>query len=264
MGYPDLKASLLKHLGITASGLSRKITPIKQQTSTEAKDATIILAHKEGFHLTKYFKGDELERIRNLVNGANSSVKQITVQSHKKTAKTNKTSRPSIKMLDGFIFDDPILSPAKVKESKEMANIYPYIYIMENSIRKVIDSVMSKEYGSNWWETKMNVGGLKGLKAKVSDHKNREERKRWHQRKGDKPIDYLDLKDLPIIVQQYRSNFKPIIDDFHWFEQLVKEVYESRVVVCHMNPLDKNNIQSVTVKFNQWEKLINSKKEEIQ
>ena len=54
-----------------------------------------------------------------------------------------------------------------------------------------------------------------------------------------------------------------IIPDLDWFRQLVKQVYRSRCVVCHMNPLDKTNVEAVLVWFKQWEKQINAKKDLI-
>jgi len=52
-------------------------------------------------------------------------------------------------------------------------------------------------------------------------------------------------------------NINPCLD---WFTQLIGEVYNSRCVVCHMNPLDKDNIQAVKLRFTQWEKQIDAKK----
>jgi len=54
-----------------------------------------------------------------------------------------------------------------------------------------------------------------------------------------------------------------IISDLDWFRQLVKQVYKSRCVVCHMNPLDNDNVDAVLVWFNQWQKQINAKKDLI-
>ena len=49
-----------------------------------------------------------------------------------------------------------------------------------------------------------------------------------------------------------------------WFQHFVDEVYQSRCVVAHMNPLNQTNTDNVGIKFNQWETLVKAKIGEVQ
>lgn len=44
----------------------------------------------------------------------------------------------------------------------------------------------------------------------------------------------------------------------------VDEVYQSRCVVAHMNPLNQTNVDNVGIKFNQWETLVKAKIGEVE
>jgi hypothetical protein len=166
-------------------------------------------------------------------------------------------SQRVIVISEEFKDTDPILSQNKLSEAKEMARIYPFIYVLENSIREVIDRVMKSRYGENWW----NIKAPRKLKDDVAGRMAEDKRDSWHQRRSNRPIDYVDLNDLPRLVRKIEREIVPnIISDLQWFSEMVKEVYKSRCVVCHMNPLDKDNIQGVKLRYKQWQKQIKAKK----
>jgi hypothetical protein len=48
-----------------------------------------------------------------------------------------------------------------------------------------------------------------------------------------------------------------------WFQVFTHEVYRSRCVVCHMNPLIQPNIDTVAMRFNQWEQLVKTKAADV-
>ena len=114
---------------------------------------------------------------------------------------------------------------------------------------------MTNRYGNNWWDSKAGK-----LKDKVNERMSDEKRNSWHQRRGARPIDYLDLAQLPALVRQIQ---KDIIPSIEWFTQFLDEVYKSRCVVCHMNPLDDTNIQGVKLRFTQWQRQVRGKKDLI-
>jgi predicted restriction endonuclease len=174
-----------------------------------------------------------------------------------------KPSRPpepkvarTIEIAKEFKVTDPMLSEQKLLEAKNMASIYPLLYVLENSIRELIDRVMSAKHGPDWWDTH----APQDIKRKVADHMSDEKRNSWHQKRGSRPIDYTDLKDLKPIVRKAALEIVPgFIPSIEWFDSFIDEVYRSRCVLCHMNPLDDNNITAVKVKFRQWQKQVAEK-----
>ena len=98
---------------------------------------------------------------------------------------------------------DPILPPKKISEANEMAVVYPVLYLLENSIREVIDRVMISRYGDNWWDSE----APKGLRDTVSGRMADEKKNCWHQRRGDRPIDYLDLNQLTTLMRKVEKDW---------------------------------------------------------
>jgi hypothetical protein len=117
---------------------------------------------------------------------------------------------------------DPILSQSKLSEAKQMATVYPLLHVLENSIREVIDRITIKEHGSNWFGSQ----APKRLKYKVSERMADEQKNAWHQRRDSRPIDYLDLDQLPALMKKIDKYVVPnLIASLEWFNQLVEEIY---------------------------------------
>jgi len=247
----DLRGDLLKKLKITKQALSQRVKKIKQETPMTTEEATYILAHREGLLLDKYLDIDTINKLRQIV----PQQKQIITTSKNKK---NVIKEYNITISGSFNGSDPLLGSQKLIEAKTMVSVYPLLYILENSIRQFICAVMEKEKGTDWWEKEVS----KELKNDVNKRMQSENVNSWHQRRGSHPIDYIDMKDLPRLISKITNKIAPkIIPSYEWFDQLVKEIYISRCVLCHMNPLDKDSINSVKLRFNQWQKQMKVKKD---
>jgi hypothetical protein len=153
---------------------------------------------------------------------------------------------------------DPLLTGQVLGEAQEMAAVYPMLYVLENSMREFIRRIVDARLGVPWWTTQSPTA----IRRQIASRMTNEKKNVWHQRRGEHPIDYLDLIELPSVV---RANEATFVEDFlpslRWFEQFVEELYQSRCVVCHMNPLLKDNIQDVKLKLKKWQRLIEEKKD---
>ena len=259
MTNSKLRKVLLQELGITRQAIFQRVQKIKKQCPMTTDQATYIIAHWEGISLDKYLDQTSLAEIRSLIQIISQPVPLTSPV--KKTAlktKDNRQKEPKvIEIAKKFRITDPILPQQKITAAKEMTEVYPLLYVLENSIREVIEQVMTTKHGANWWDSQAS----NKLKHTVAVPMADEEKHSWHQRRGARPIDYLDLNHLPALMRQIEQDVVPdIIPSIEWFTQFVNEVYKSRCVVCHMNPLDKNNIQALKVRFNQWNNLVNTKK----
>jgi len=255
----ELRRALLQTLGISPQALFQQCQRLKKQIPMTTEEAVYVIAQRNKIVLDKYLDKGTIERVRVLYQ----QVFPATQQNESRKSERVKTviAKPRIiKIGKDLTFNDPILPQRKIDEANEMANVYPIIYVLENSIRQFIDRIMAAKYGDNWWETQ----APKPLREDVSIRMADDKKHSWHQRRGARPIDYLDLKDLPRLVGKVEKIVVPnIIPSLEWFRQLIEEVYKSRCVVCHMNPLDKNNIKAVEVRFNHWQKQITEKKDLI-
>jgi hypothetical protein len=248
-----LKKDLLEKLRISHQALSQRAKRIKEKMPMTTEEAIYVVAQQAGLSLDKYLYKDTLNKIRQIL----AQQKQNIEIREPKSKKTQNKNREVVFTLPGYSsMTDPLLDSIIINQAKEMAVIYPLLYILENSIRRFICLVMEKNYGQDWWDKQVS----KKSKDTVSGRMDEEHINSWHQRRGSRPIDYLDFKELPSIVYTLKDEIAPsIIPNYEWFRQLVEEVYKSRNVLCHMNPLDRTSINSVKVKFSQWQKQIKAK-----
>lgn len=218
-------------------------------------DAAYVIAHKCGIILDKYLPSDAVDRIRELVQQV-TSVGQPS-QGPTRVRKGGPKHQSTIVIGKEFRGQDAILPDRKLREAADMTRVYPLLYVLENSIRQVINRRMKSVHGKTWWESEAPAS----LKRTVADRMLQEKKDSWHQRRGAHPIDYTDLKDLSPLMRKIQKSFVPdILPSAEWFTNLIEEVYKSRCVLCHMNPLDTNNIAAVKVRFNHWQKQIDAKK----
>lgn len=240
-------------------GLSQRVQKIKRQYPMTTEDAIYIIAQKENIILDKYLDTGTVDSVRDLMRHVSSPSDHPLTRINRKGKPVAESEQRIIIIAKEFKITGQILSQKKILEAKEMASIYPLLYILENSIREVIDKIMISRYGDNWWSI-----APRGLRETASNRMAEEKRNSWHQRRGDRPIDYLDLDQLPALMRKIEKEVVPdIIPSLEWFNQLVDEVYKSRCVVCHMNPLDRDNIQAVKLRARQWQKQINAKRDQI-
>ena len=262
MTNKQLRKALLEKLGVTPQALSQQVKKLKRRYAMITEDATYVIAQQEGIILDKYLDKETINHVRVLLQQISPPVQTLPSVSKATRQRKEELRREQRVILIGkeFKVTDPILPQKKILEAKEMAAIYPFLYILENSIRETIDCVMTSQHGNDWWDSE----APKGLRDTVTGRMADEKRNSWHQKRGARPIDYLALDQLPALMRKIEKEVVPsIIPSLEWFTQLVEEVYKSRCVVCHMNPLDKDNIQAVKLRFAQWEKQINAKKDLI-
>ena len=259
MAYKELREALLNKLGITPQALSQRAQKIKALVPMTTEQAVCIEAQRNGIKLDKYLDEAIIHQIRGLLQQV-TPPSQVTTKRIERIPVKQEPRQYVIRIGKQHKFIDPLLPHSKLNEADEMSSIFPYLYLLENSIREFIHRIMTFQCGPNWWDSQAPPELQKEVAKRMSDDK----RDSWHQRRGTRPIDYLDLKDLPRLMNKLEKVVVPeIISDLDWFRQLVKQVYKSRCVVCHMNPLDKDNIDAVLVWFNQWQKQINAKKDLI-
>ena len=235
---------------ISDQAIRNAISQIRRNVpSLTLNAAAEMFAKKRGFTVVRYLSEKDRETMKN-----------IRITEIKIPAKKKKKQMRTIIIPNEFKLDDPLLSIKKLNEAKEMASIYPFLYVLENSIRELIDKVMISKYGKDWFTAK----APKGLQDKVKNRMKDEKKNAWHQRRGTRPIDYLDLNQLCPLTRKIEKEVIPdIIPSLEWFQQFIEEIYKSRCVMCHMNPLDKDNIQAVKLRFKQWQKQIKEKKDLI-
>jgi len=261
----DLRKMLQQKLGIERAQLYKRAETLANSLSCTTSEAILVLAQKSGINLKKHggdLSAERLKEIRELVSHVPASTlaaaAPVAARSSGKRGKA-KSKRPfKVKVQDAD--DDPILPKTTHAEMEAMVPVFKTLYTMENSIRQFINRVLTATHGKDWW----NQVAPRGLRDTVAKRMKEESVNAWHQKRSSNPIEYLDLDQLPSLVRQAQADFAPtFFKTVEWFQHFIDEVYQSRCVVCHMNPLTQNNVDGVGLRFNHWENLVKEKIGEV-
>jgi hypothetical protein len=251
-----LRSALLAKLGVTPQALSLRVQKKKKLTPMSPELATYLIAHEEGVNIDKYLLGPVVQEVRQLVNLTRAMAAPAASAPAAKSRRDPPRAK-GIRFPSGFKVSDMLLPESKLQEAMDMAKVYPLLYVLENSMREVIKRVMAAHYGEDWWNLRLSSGKGRTVQDKWSSRTKNE--RKYHQRRGSHPIDYVDLGDLgTIILSNSAIFFRAVLDcDIDWFRStFMDDLEQSRNVVGHMNPLDPNNIKDLEVKVERWSKLM--------
>lgn len=262
----DIRSLLEKKLGVKKARLYAVAKGVSDSLSISTADAILLIAAKNGINLHKQgVQAPKVETIRALL----PFLPQPAVASTSAISPQNGHGRPS-RVHDGGKLrsrvklvkseEDPILDKKTLDEMKAMTPVYQLLYRIENSMRRFISQVLRGKHGSDWW----NRVAPRGLRETAEKRMKDDAANAWHQKRSAEPIYYLDLDQLPALVRATQADFIPhFFATQEWFQQFVEELYRSRCVVSHMNPLIQTNIDALAVRFNQWQQLMKAKAPEL-
>ncbi|MGB8590796.1 MAG: hypothetical protein WCC98_16765 [Candidatus Acidiferrales bacterium] len=247
----DLRSLLAAKWNVTERQVYNRAKELADRASITTAEGIWVLAAQNQINLTKYLPPEVVERVRNLLLQVPAPARIAPELAGKTNQKALKKAPTEFVVAKVFKGSDPIL-PAKVYgEASEMASVYPLLYMLENSIREFLRRIIDARLGLQWWTTSAQTK----IRGKILKRMSDDEKDAWHQRRGSHPIDYLDFIELSLIVKNNEDLFVPqFLPTVQWFEQFVLEAYKSRCVVCHMNPLEKDNVKDVKLKLRKWQR----------
>lgn len=222
--------------------------------------ATYTIAHESGIDISKYLPLEQTAKVATLVSQLRAA-KPTTAATNGKTRRGPAAARLALVTIAGFgIKQLPGMSAARAKEAQQMANVYAGMYVFENSLRDIIERVLRKQHGNDWW-TKSAPQKVQGV---ATTRKAGEKTDPWHGKRGARPIDYVDLSDLEKIIKHNWKLFEKIFLTPAWIEVLVThDMNVSRRVVAHMNPLAADDIKNVENALRKYEKVLKANAAEI-
>lgn len=255
MTNKKLRADLLAELEVSPQRLNQRVQELKRRCPMSTEDATYCIAHLEGLKLDKYLPQQAVDRVRELLPHVSPSGDGTS--GGRRTVKTVVKTR-ELKIGGAIEIRDPILSEKLLGEAREMAGkIYPMLYVFENSVREVVQRVMTKKFGSAWWGASTVPTGIRN---QVAERKTNEEKEAWHGKRGAHEICYTNIDDLVAIVQKNWPSFKAVFPRQDWFANIIRCMEMSRNTVAHMNPLPKEDVQRVRLNLGDWQRQIGARK----
>jgi len=123
-------------------------------------------------------------------------------------------------------------------------NVYWKIYVIENVLRVIVNSVLSAQIGPNWWSVAVD----RRIAQNAANRRAQYARQPWHSQPGGHDIYCLFLSDLNEIVRANSHLFAPIIADIDQWMARIEQIRLPRNIVGHMNwptPTDSRRIDVV-------------------
>jgi len=235
---------LLEKCKVTPQRIYRMIDEKKKHHNyTISKEtAAYLLAAESGIDISKYLEEDELTKVREVKEPI------ILTQTKSRAPAKGVSKQIVVEIAKELKIVDPLLPKKLVDEATEMAAVYPIVYIFENSVRNLISNVMEAKYGGKWWDSKV---GSK-VKERVKSRMDKEDKNRWHGKRGAHPIFYTDIEDLKSIITANWSDFEDIFPNLQWVSGKIDEIEMSRNVIAHNNPLELRDITRLKLNLEDW------------
>lgn len=126
-------------------------------------------------------------------------------------------------------------------KGREMADVYLYLYCIENSLRIFIDEIMKNE----------NVTLPAKVKDTISKMKGSEKESKYLPVRGDNDLFYCDFIQLGKIITGNWTVFGKYFpkQNEHWLSVMIEELYKIRCLVAHNSFVGEHERQSLKVYY---------------
>jgi hypothetical protein len=245
----ELMDALIDKTSLKRSTVYAKIAEIAAADGQSCSNLTyaLELANQSGMNPQKYAKPSQLAEYRDFRRS--KPAQQIVV---------TKTRLIPEKRITGVKFSaDPEipeinLPPEKVTEAKRMGAVYPYIYVLENSIRYFIRNTLESLHGPKWWTTCASKEAI----MKASERKDKQGKARYYGTIAPHPVYLVDLDDLRNIMIRNWKDFEPKLPKLPstqaWVINILQTIEETRNIMAHNNPISKDDELKLKVHFKDW------------
>jgi hypothetical protein len=111
------------------------------------------------------------------------------------------------------------------------SNSYWKLYSIENTVRVIVNSVLSKQVPQPWWASAVNPT----VALNAQKRRARYATKPKHASPGSHDIYLIDLFELTEILRIHSHLFRPIIPETDQFLMALESMRVSRNIIGHMN-----------------------------
>jgi len=140
-----------------------------------------------------------------------------------------------------------ILPKDIIEKGKEMADVYVYLYCVENAMRLFIEKVARNAYGDDFFDRlKISKDPNKKLKSRKED----ERKNKWLPIRGDSDIFYLDFQDLGSLIRDNWELFEEYFPSQDWIVTKIKDLSKCRNLVAHNSYIGQEERDLVRSYFN--------------
>lgn len=249
----ELMQALMEKTSLKRPTIYAKITEIAQADGRSCSNLVYALeyAHQNGLDPRRYAGKEALKEYREYRRSHPRDpivVTKTRTIAKKRVAGVKFSSRPDI--------PEVALPSGKVREARQMATVYPFLYVFENSVREFIRTTLEDIHGKNWWDTSVSTE----TKNKAAGRQGKQGASRYYGKKAPHPLYLVDLDDLRNIIIRNWKDFEPKLPKLPntqaWIINTIQMIEEIRNIVAHNNPISKDDEQKLKVNFKEWVKRI--------
>lgn len=151
----------------------------------------------------------------------------------------------------------PKILPAEIRDKgREMAELYTFLYSIENSLRIFFEIVATEKYGTDYIN-KITIP--RSLEKMVSSRKESAANKKWLSIRGDSDLFYLDFKDIGTLINNNWTLFEKYFPNQNFILSKLDEMADIRNLIAHNSYVSKVERELVRTYYNSILKQIESK-----
>lgn len=143
----------------------------------------------------------------------------------------------------------PFVGAERQTDLAKMVRVYAQLFLLENSMRGLIEQVLKKHLGQDWWEKAANSQ----MKQKHESRIKNENSKKWAPTRGEfGPLYALDWPDLIKLMRKYPDQFVDRLGDINFLHRF-EDAGSFRNVVAHNGVLrEQDDFDLIRIYYQNW------------
>ena len=214
-----------------------------------------VVAGKEKVETQRHLDKEELGTVREILS-------KTVVPTAPTPSPAASTARYVLKVQDRE-FEAPLLPRSVVADAKRMAQVYPVLYIFENSVRAFVRLILKEQFGEDWWEK----GVSKNIKNSVAGREAKDGAEAWYGKRGADELCYTLIADLAKIVRRnitlFQPYFKEVTSGVDFLLIKIQEIEKVRNTVAHHNSLTDDDIKLIELYWRQWRQQLGAMEDQL-
>ena len=229
--------------------------PSKGVSVVEVLDSfeSLLLHRPNSTRIKDHFK--KSRNIRTLKNGRYQTVRDFS--------KKMEGLFPEETDISDDVFDvdkltlPPFVGEQRREDLRKMTAVYARLFMLENSMRGMIEEVLEKELGSDWWDKAANSS----MKRKHKQRLEKEQENKWAPTRSEfGPLYSIDWGDLITIIRKYQNLFENYFKDINFLHRY-DDAGTFRNIVAHNGALrDENSFDLIRIYYQNWVDQVSSAK----
>lgn len=150
----------------------------------------------------------------------------------------------------------PFIDSDYLKELDRQAELYKALHVQENSIRCLIERVLSRKLGPDWW----GIAASAPMKRKHEDRLSKEKDRKWLPTRSETgPLYSIDWSDLVTLIRKYELDFLPFIGEIDFMHRY-NDLGLLRHVIAHNGLIeDQSDIDRAHLALRDWNRQVAQK-----